>query len=143
MINRITLLLFIGLALWSCSKEIIPTRPTINNIEYLRYWEPNEKRPNYGAELLYTGEIEYGKIYDIISVFNKTYGKAVMVDIYTSKEAYLAGINQEYGDIFNEGFILGYVKNLTNRGAYRGFNEIRWMQEKGELSHLFGSVTTL
>ena len=66
-----------------------------------------------------------------------------MVDIYTSKEAYLAGVNQEYGDIFNEGFILGYVKNLTNRGAYRGFNEIRWMQEKGELSHLFGSVTTL
>ena len=38
----------------------------------MRYWEPNENRPNYGAEKLYTGEIEYGKIFDLIAVFIET-----------------------------------------------------------------------
>jgi len=45
---------------------------------------------------------------------------------------------QDNDDAFYSDYLLFYVKNATNKGIYKGINEIRWMQEIGDLSHLLG-----
>ena len=71
-------------------------------------------------------------------MYNQTYKNAVLVRIFSNKQAYTNENNSVYGEVYDEGYILFYIKNLTDRGIHRGRNEIRWMQAKGGLSPLFG-----
>ena len=68
--------------------------------------------------------------------------KAV-VKIYQNRQAWEEEQSGNYTDVYNQDYLVFYVKNLTDSGAYRGFNEIRWMQEKGDLQDLFGTKTKL
>ena len=115
------------------------TPPEFDDIEYLEYQKPDGNRPNYIATLLYKGDISEKRLIDIIKVFNQSYGKAVLVKIFSSTKAYQNEKNNVYGHIYDSEYLLFYVKNIRNWGAYKGFNEIRWMQAKGGLSHLLGT----
>ena len=115
------------------------TPPAFDDIEYLEYQKPDGNRPNYIATLLYKGDITEKRLIDIIKVFNQSYDKAVLVKIFSSTKAYQNEKNNVYGHIYDSEYLLFYVKNIRNWGAYKGFNEIRWMQTKGGLSHLLGT----
>ena len=125
--------LLIALLIVGCDET---TPPTFDDIEYLDYQKPDGNHPNYIATLLYKGDVTEKRLIDIIKVFNQSYDKAVLVKIFSSSEAYQNEKNNVYGDIYESEYLLFYVKNIRNWGAYKGFNEIRWMQAKGGLSHL-------
>ena len=65
----------------------------------------------------------------------------MLIKAYGSDEAYQAEQNETYGDVWETGYLLFYVKNFTGRGAFSGFNEIRWMQQEGNLPHKLGEKT--
>ena len=133
--KHIWLLLFI----FACtSSEPVP--PQIDNIEYLSYTKPDKKKGygNYVSDILYTGEISYSKMNSIIDIFNKTYPKRCFVRVWNSKEAFYQDKNGKYGKAFKSGLILAYSKNVNN-----DINVIKWLQEEGELSDLFGTQTNL
>ena len=132
MIRRLIILLLIV----GCGEQV---RPVFDDIEYLEYQKPDGNRPNYIATLLYKGDVTENRLIDIVKIFNQSYGKAVLVKIFSSTQAYQNEKNNIYGDIYDSEYLLFYVKNLRNFGAYKGFNEIRWMQAKGGLSHLLGT----
>ena len=115
------------------------TPPEFDDIEYLEYQKPDGNRPNYIAILHYKGDVTEKRLIDIVKIFNQSYGKAVLVKIFSSTKAYQNEKNNVYGNIYDSDYLLFYVKNLRNWGAYKGFNEIRWMQAKGGLSHLLGT----
>ena len=127
-------LLVIALLIIGCGEQV---RPVFDDIEYLEYQKPDGNRPNYIATLLYKGDVTEKRLIDIIKVFNQSYGKAVLVKIFSSTQAYQNEKNNVYGEIYDSDYLLFYVKNIRNWGAYKGFNEIRWMQQKGVLNHLF------
>ena len=129
-------LLLIILLIVGCEEQV---RPLIDDIEYLDYWKPDGNSPNYGAVLLYKGEVTQDRLIDISKVFNQSYKKTVLVKIFSSTQAFLDEKNDVYGDIYDSNYLLFYVKNLRNWGVYKGLNEIRWMQAKGGLSHLNGT----
>ena len=132
MIRRLIILLLIV----GCGEQV---RPVFDDIEYLEYQKPDGNRPNYVAILLYKGNVSEKRLIDIVKIFNQSYEKAVLVKIFSSTKAYQNEKNNVYGNIYDSDYLLFYVKNLRNWGAYKGFNEIRWMQEKGELSRLLGT----
>ena len=129
-------LLLILLLIVGCGEQV---RPVFDDIEYLDYQKPDGNLPNYVAILLYKGDITEKRLIDIVKIFNQSYGKAVLVKIFSSTQAYQNEKNNVYGDIYDSDYLLFYVKNLRKWGAYKSFNEIRWMQAKGELSHLLGT----
>ena len=129
-------LLLIALLIVGCGEQF---RPEFDDIEYLDYQKPDGNHPNYVSILLYKGDVTEKRLIDIIKIFNQSYGKAVLVKIFSSTQAYQNEKNNVYGDIYDSDYLLFYVKNIRNWGAYKGFNEIRWMQVKGGLSHLFGT----
>ena len=126
--------LLIALLIVGCSEQV---RPVLDDIEYLEYEKPDGNHPNYVAILLYKGDVTENRLIDIVKIFNQSYGKAVLVKIFSSSQAYQNEKNNVYGNIYDSDYLLFYVKNLRNWGVYKGFNEIRWMQAKGGLSHLF------
>ena len=129
-------LLLIALLIIGCSEQV---RPVFDDIEYLEYQKPDGNHPNFVAVLLYKGDVTEKILIDIVKIFNQSYGKAVLVKIFSSTQAYQNEKNNVYGDIYDSEYLLFYVKNIRNWGAYKGFNEIRWMQAKGGLSHLLGT----
>ena len=129
-------LLLIALLIVGCDEQV---RPVFNDIEYLEYQKPDGNSPNYFAILLYKGDITEKRLIDIVKKFNQSYSKAVLVKIFSSTQAYQNEKNNVYGEIYDSDYLLYYIKNLRNWGAYKGFNEIRWMQAKGGLSHLLGT----
>jgi hypothetical protein len=115
-----------------------PTHP----YEFLRQWKPNNELNGYGAEILLNRD--YSEI-EFVSLIQKLAERhdPVIIRIFTSRKAYDQEQADNYGPEYKSGYILFYVKNMTGRGAYRGFNEIRWMQEIGKFSPKFGLKTRL
>ena len=132
--------LIIALLIIGCGEQV---RPVFDDIEYLDYQKPDGNHPNYVAILLYKGDITEKRLIDIVKIFNQSYEKAVLVKIFSSTQAYQNEKNNVYGNIYDSDYLLFYVKNLRNWGAHKGFNEIRWMQAKGELIHLLGTIYKL
>ena len=133
-------LLLIALLIVGCVEQV---RPVFDDIEYLEYQKPDGNRPNYVAMLLYKGNFTEKRLIDIVKIFNQSYEKAVLVKIFLGTQAYQNEKNNVYGEIYDSDYLLYYVKNLKNWGAYKGLNEIRWMQAKGELSLLLGTIYKL
>ena len=133
-------LLLIVLLIVGCVEQV---RPVFDDIEYLEYQKPDGNHPNYVAILLYKSDVTEKRLIDIVKIFNQSYGKAVLVKIFSSTQAYQNEKNNVYGEIYDSDYLLYYVKNIRNWGAYKGFNEIRWMQARGELSHLLGTIYKL
>jgi len=133
--KRLWVILFV---LACASPEPVP--PQIDSIEYLNYKKHDKKKGygNYVADILYSGEVSYSKMYSIVDIFNKAYPERCLVRIWNSKEAYNQDKSGNYGGAFKSGFILYYSKNTNNN-----YNAIKWMQEQGALSNLFGTQTNL
>jgi len=106
-------------------------------------WQPNDDPNGYGADILLKENLDDLTKQDIIDFIKAlTHDKdPVVVRIYTSEVAYQQEQANNYGKEYKEGFLLIYIKNNTGKGAYQGVNEIRWMQEKGKFSNLFGEKT--
>jgi len=129
-IAGIIIVILIGYFVYSFAFKTSISRPEFNNIEYVDSWEPNDKRTNYGFDLIYTGEISEQKLIEICKEFNNTYDE-VVVRIFSTKQAYNSVQNDIFDDNFNTGYLVYYIKKTSN--------EIRWMQENGNLSSLFGT----
>ncbi len=111
-------------------------------IEYsvLRQWQPNNDPRGLGLEILVSGDATEDQLVELIRTLS-TGHDPVLIRAHGSDEAYQAEQNETYGDVWETGYLLFYVKNLTGRGAFSGFNEIRWMQQEGNLPHKMGEKT--
>ncbi len=126
------------------------------NCSIIRKWKPGwnprdgrgvVKFPNgLGLEILLLddlNDLEEDQLISFVKSFSA--GKdPVFISVYASRKAYeevmhVPDYAKEEGTDWEggRGYILSYVRNKTGRGAYRGFDEIRWMQEKGKFAHLF------
>ena len=108
----------------------------------IEQWKPNENPNGFGADTLLKEDLTQEELISFIKHLGDNYDP-VLIRVYTSQQAYEQEQSGNYGDEWREGYIIFYVKNLTGQGAYSGLNEIRWMQEIGEFSHLFGQKTKL
>tara|TARA_A100001011_G_scaffold249299_1_gene257618 strand:- start:60 stop:470 length:411 start_codon:yes stop_codon:yes gene_type:complete len=136
MIKHLTLLLFIGLA---CDSPE-PIRPELKEIEYLSYKEPDKKKRYYNwvADVLYSGKISKSNLIKIVKHFDEAYPERCVVNIWSSKEAYYHNKASNWSDTWRNGFLIHYSKNVANN-----YNAIKWMQEIGTLSDLFGTQTNI
>lgn len=117
--------------------------PSVISYSVLREWNPDNDPSALGLEILISEED--ARPVNITNLVRNLSGgrEKVVIKVYQDKKAWEESEVGEYTDVFNKGYLAFYVKNLTGSGAYRGFNEIRWMQEGGELDSLFGSKTQL
>ena len=112
--------------------------------EVVRSWKPDGKTNGLGLELVLSNNLNDITKEDMISFIRKIADKKdpATITVYASKAAYVDA-KGNYGEEAQKGHILSYVKNNSGNGAFQGFNEIRWMQEKGRFENLFGETTTL
>jgi len=104
-------------------------------------WKPNDAPQGLGLELLIPESATQDQIIRLLRELAA--GKdPVFINVWTSRQAWEDGKRNIY-DGYDEHLICGYVKNMTGRGVFGGFNEIRWMQEKGRFSHLSGKTTPM
>ena len=103
----------------------------------LRDWKPNRDYRGLGLEILVSDEATEEELIELIQTLAGR-RENVNIRVYSSNEAYRQEQRQSYGDAYKRGYLLFYIKNLTGRGPFDGFNEIRWMQETGHLSHKRG-----
>lgn len=127
------------------SSNDIESRDTKLDYEVLRQWKPDNVSSGLGLELLLETDLETVSQADLVDFIRTIAGNhnPVVVTIYSSNEAYNEEKTGKFTAEYGKGYILFYVKNTTNQGPYRGFNEIRWMQETGKFSGLFGTKTKL
>lgn len=111
----------------------------------LRQWKPNDMPNGFGAEILLDEAIEELEESDLVAFIRMLAKNSdpVNIRIFTSRVAYEQEQNSNYGPEYNSDYLLAYIKNYTRRGAFQGFNEIRWMQEDGKFSSKFGITTKL
>ena len=103
----------------------------------LREWNPDNDFRGLGLEILVSDEATEDQLVSLI----KTLAAAsdhVNIRVYSSEEAYREEQSQSYGDAYKRGYLLFYVKNFTGNGLFDGLNEIRWMQQTGDLPHQLG-----
>ncbi|WP_192820615.1 hypothetical protein [Rufibacter sp. LB8] len=136
------------------SEEITDTDTEYNNTvkedlnisyEVLRQWNPNNDNDAIGLDILIDKKDATKE--NILILINQIAGNNVdkaNILIFTTKNAWKEGQRgSNFTNDYKKSYIAFYVKNNTGDGAYSGFNEIRWMQEIGALSNLYGSVTKL
>jgi hypothetical protein len=126
----------------SDAKATAESKPARSSHTVLRQWKPNDHPNGYGADILMTQDLNESDLITLTQTLGNGHDP-VVIRIFSSRAAYEAEKNKQFGDVYARGYILFYVKNLTGEGAYRGFNEIRWMQEKGKFSSKFGTKTKL
>lgn len=107
---------------------------------YLRQWKPNDMQNGYGADILIIeDELSEQMLVSFVRLFAGSHDP-VVIRIFTSVIAYDQEQNDRYGPEYDSDYILCYIKNFSGRGACRGCNEIRWMQETGKFSSKFGTA---
>ena len=119
-------------------KEAVP----VVEYEILDSFKPNKEPNGFGAVILLKSDLSENKLISFVKKIAANYDP-VLIRVFISREAYQQEKTNNYGQEYKSGYILFYVKNKTGRGAYRGFNEIRWMQEVGKFSGKFGLKTKL
>ena len=118
----------------------IPQVKPIPTFTYLREFKPNNIQNGYGADILLEDELSEQELVSFVKRLAGSHDP-VVIRIFTSRIAYDQEQNDDYGPEYDSDYILFYVKNFSGRGAYRGCNEIRWMQATGEFSSKFGTKT--
>ena len=112
------------------------------NYSILREWKPNQNPNGLGLDILLEDDLEKDELISFIKDLSK--GKdPIAINVYISKAAYEQGeeaLRQRnsnlLGDEWKRGFLLVYLKS-------GGLNEIRWMQQVGKFSHLYGKTTKI
>lgn len=122
-------------------------RNEIETIKYevLREWQPDKENDAIGMDILIDKKYATkDKIIELIKqIVNEDVEKANIL-VFTTKNAWEEGQRGSgFTSDYKKSYIAFYVKNNSSDGAYSGFNEIRWMQEIGELSNLYGTNTEL
>lgn len=108
--------------------------------EIMSEWKPHNKSNGLGLDLV-LNEQESDLIKEDLISFIKNLSKdndPVAIRVYLSEKAYNDVKNNNYTYEFDHGYLLYYIKNNSNNA-----NEIRWMQEKGDFSDLFGTQTEI
>ena len=121
-------------------KEERPSQSTVP-YEVVRRWKPNNEVRGLGAEIVVSAYVNQQELIDLCKWLDSQFDP-VSLNAYTSREAY-QDAKSDYGAAAKSGHIFMYVKNLTGRGLFGGFNEIRWMQEKGRFQGKLGTVTKI
>ena len=125
-------------------KEVDPKEEAervVTDYSILREWNPDNDSDALGLEILISEkDVSKENITNLIKDIAGTKGK-VNIKVYQSKEAWDEEKSGEYTEEYDRGYLAFYIKNKTDSGAYRGFNEIRWLQAEGDLSYLFGEKT--
>lgn len=121
------------------SREV-PPRPKGRDVQYtiLRQWKPMRRARGFGADVLLEQEVDEEQLVQFVKRLAAAHDP-VVIRVFTSREAYAD--EDAATPAFRSGFLIFYVKNATGSGRYRGFNEIRWMQEVGKFSSKFGHKT--
>ena len=116
---------------------LVETKPRFT---HLRLFKPNNIQNGYGAVILLKDELSEQ---ELVSFVKRLAGfhDPVVIRIFTSRIAYAQELNENYGQEYDSDYILFYIKNFSGRGAFKGCNEIRWMQETGKFSSKFGTKT--
>ena len=117
----------------------------------LASWKPNSEANGFGADVLLEDELNKEEIVTFVKYLADDFNRytndkttsPICIRIWSSELAFEQNQKLEFGDEFRTGYLVYFVRNLTNKGAYKGFNEIRWMQEIGKFSELFGQKTKL
>ena len=108
------------------------------SFEFLRRWKPCDASGGFGADILLRQDLTERELIVFVQNLTGDYNP-VIVRIWTSRIAYYD--EDARTPEFKTDYLLFYVKNTTNKGPFRGCNEIRWMQEKGKFSSKFGTKT--
>jgi hypothetical protein len=124
----------------AASSEPAAPGPELVEHTVLRSWKPDRKPQAYGADLLVAPDVSEEGLRKLVRELSRGHDP-VNIRVFSSRPAYDAEKNEQYGDAYARGYILFYVKNKTGTGAYRGCDEIRWMQEKGKFADKFGTKT--
>lgn len=125
------------------------TKPILTkDFSFLRQWKPNHEPNGFGVDILLESNFRKEEIILFIEFITRDFIKyldsdkePILIRLWKTQIAHEQNENKVFRKEFREGYIAFYVKNLNGKGAYSGFNEIRWMQEIGEFSDLFGQVT--
>lgn len=116
-----------------------PVPQQVVNYSVIEEWKPDKNPNGFGADILLEEDLTQEELISFIKYLSGDYDP-VLIRIYTSQQAYDQEQSRKYGNEWREGYVIFYVKNLTGEGAYSGLNEIRWMQEIGKFSDLFGQA---
>ncbi len=109
----------------------------------LREWNPDNDSQALGLEILVSeSDATEENIVNLIRSLSTETQKSV-IKVYQDRQAWEEEQSGEYTSAYDRGYLAFYVKNLTDSGAYRGRNEIRWFQEVGQLEHLMGTTIEL
>lgn len=145
------LLSFIGFGIFNPKKneatdiQKVTTETTANEIAFtiLREWKPDKEADAVGMDILIDKkDATQEKITTLfIQIASMEVQKAVIL-VFTTKNAWEEGKRGSgFTDEYKKGYIAYCVKNTTQKGLYKGANEIRWMQEIGTLASLYGQST--
>jgi len=121
------------------------TSPEVTTIQHttLRQWNPDSDWRAVGLDILVSeNDVTKNNIVTLVRALSTGKDKAV-INVYLDKKAWDEDQSGNYSQVHKNGYLAMYIKNLTSNGAYRGFNEVRWMQENGELQELFGTETKM
>lgn len=106
-------------------------------IEELETWMPGG-RDSYGAAILFKREVTKDSIVSFLKKVDQVSEGFTVIKGFSSKEAKIAEDKGNYGETYDRGYLFFYIKNPSS-----GVNEVRWMQEEGELAPLYGEETQL
>ncbi|MFH1717610.1 MAG: hypothetical protein ABIF19_09690 [Planctomycetota bacterium] len=109
---------------------------------HLRLFKPNNRQNGYGADIFLRDELSEQELVSFVKSLADSHDP-VVIRIFISHIAYAQELNGNYGPEYDSGYILVYIKNFSGSGAFRGCNEIRWMQATGKFSSKFGTKTRL
>jgi hypothetical protein len=108
--------------------------PTKSILKYsvARKWLPNKEPNGLGLEIvLENPDPTKQELIDLVTQIS-TGRDPVFLQVYATQAAY--DTQKSYGDEWDRGYLLAYVKNGSGTGAFQGFNEIRWMASAGKFA---------
>ncbi len=108
-----------------------PAKPILK-YSVAQKWLPNDEPNGLGLEIvLENPDPTKEELIDLVTQI--TAGRdPVSLKVYATQAAY--DTQKTYGDEWDRGYLLAYVKNGTGKGAFQGFNEIRWMASAGKFA---------
>ena len=129
-----------GAVTWKAPSQTSLNAKAKVQFAYLRQFKHGKVQNGFGADVLLKDDLSERELIALVKQLAGSHDP-VLIRIFTSRLAYNQERNNKYGPEYNSDYILFYVKNFSSLPAYRGSNEIRWMQETGKFSSKFGTKT--
>jgi hypothetical protein len=108
--------------------------------DIMREWHPTGEPNGYGADLIISPDATETDVIDLVESLARGHDP-VFIGVYLSEAAYDDSKRTNPSEVFGDGFVGAFVRNLSSGGAYRGANEFRWMQERGRFANKTGQAT--